>query len=159
MAALLLGQKTHSQQTQPSLSSPETLDSAHVEMSSTAGQNIPPSVARCLQQLLFGSSCPWHSLRSRSSMGGVDGRFTAASAAHSHVLGYLRLQPWYGLRGGTTSPLQHLCTSARCRPACNCKTQNQHCPVVSKDCQTSMHHSLPRHPVLPRQTNQGLIKA
>lgn len=52
----------NNQQTQ-SLSSPETLDSAHIEMSSKAGQNIPLFVAIHLQELLSWSSCPWHYLK------------------------------------------------------------------------------------------------
>lgn len=70
------------------------------------------------------------SQRSWSCMDEVDGRFATASAAHSHVLGYLGLQPWYGLRGGITFPFQYLCTSARCQPAFSFKPQNQLCPVI-----------------------------
>lgn len=53
----------HSQQTQSSLSFPETLDSTHIAMSSIAGHNISPFVAIHLQELLSGNLCPWHSLK------------------------------------------------------------------------------------------------
>lgn len=72
------------------------LDSAHIEMSSKAGQNIPLFVAIHLQELLSGSSCDRELetlSRSLSCMDELGGRLAIASAAHSHVLGYLALQP------------------------------------------------------------------
>lgn len=73
------------------------LDSAHIEMSSKAGQNIPIFVAIHLQELLPGSSCDAVTLtlsqRPWSCMDELGGRSATASAAHSHFLGYLGLQP------------------------------------------------------------------
>lgn len=128
------------------------LYSAHIEMSSKAGQNIPIFVAIHLQELLPGSSCDTVTLtlsqRPWSCMDELGGRSATATATNSHFLGYLGLQPWCGLRGSTTLILQDLYTSARSQSA-NQKSHNQLCPVTSNSCQRRKHHSLPWYPASP----------